>query len=72
VTAGNSSPLTDGASAVLLMSEEAARAQGRTPVAYIRAYAIAAVDPGDQLLMGPVFAIPRALERAGISRSVRT
>ena len=66
VTAGNSSPLTDGASAVLLMADEAARALGYEPVAYLRSYATAAVDPAWQLLMGPVFAIPRALERAGI------
>ena len=67
VTAANSSPLTDGASAVLLMAEEAARASGYTPLAYIRSYALAAVNPGGQLLMGPVFAVPRALERAGIA-----
>jgi acetyl-CoA acyltransferase len=67
VTAANSSPLTDGASAVLLMSGEAAQALGYTPLAYIRSYAVAAVDPGDQLLMGPAFAVPRALERAGIA-----
>lgn len=66
VTAGNSSPLTDGASAVLLMADEAARALGYEPLAYLRSYAMAAVDPGWQLLMGPVFAIPRSLERAGI------
>ena len=66
VTAGNSSPLTDGAAAVLLTSERAARAQGCAPLAYIRSYAVAAVDPAGQLLMGPAYAIPRALDRAGI------
>ncbi len=66
VTAGNSSPLTDGAAAVLLMAEEKARALGYRPLAYLRSYAVAAVDPGWQLLMGPVFAVPKALERAGI------
>ncbi|MGH7531176.1 MAG: acetyl-CoA C-acyltransferase [Gemmatimonadales bacterium] len=66
VTAANSSPLTDGASAVLLMSEEAARALGYRPLVYIRSYAVAAVDPGGQLLQAPVWAVPRALERAGI------
>lgn len=66
VTAANASPLTDGASAVLLMSAEAARALGYESLAYIRSYAVAAVDPGEQLLMGPAFAVPRALERAGI------
>jgi acetyl-CoA acyltransferase len=67
VTAGNASPLTDGASAVLLMAEEAARALGYRPLAFVRSYATAAVDPGGQLLMGPVYAVPRALERAGIA-----
>ena len=67
VTAANSSPLTDGASAVLLMGEEKARALGYEPLAYIRSYATAAVDPGWQLLMGPAWAIPRALDRAGLT-----
>jgi acetyl-CoA acyltransferase len=66
VTAANSSPLTDGASAVLLMSDQAARARGYEPLAYIRSYAVAAVDPGWQLLQAPVWAVPLALERAGI------
>ncbi len=67
VTAGNSSPLTDGASAVLLMSEDAASALGYSPIAFIRSYAVAALDPGDQLLMGPAYAVPKALDRAGIT-----
>jgi acetyl-CoA acyltransferase len=67
VTAGNASPLTDGASAVLLMSEEKAGALGYAPLAFVRAHALAAVDPGAQLLMGPVYAVPRALERAGLA-----
>ena len=66
VTAANSSPLTDGASAVLLMSDEAARARGYEPLAYIRSYSVAAVDPGWQLLQAPIWAVPLALERAGI------
>src|SRR6266511_3165772 len=66
VTAANASPLTDGASAVLLTSAEAARALGYEPLAYIRSYAVAAVDPGWQLLQAPVWAVPKALERAGI------
>jgi acetyl-CoA acyltransferase len=66
VTAGNSSALTDGAAAVLLMSEERARAEGHEPLAFVRAWATAAVDPGGQLLMGPALAIPLALERAGL------
>lgn len=67
VTAGNASPLTDGASAVLLMSEDAARALGYEPRAYIRAWAYAALDPADQLLQGPAFAVPKALDRAGVT-----
>jgi len=67
VTAGNSSPLTDGASAVLMMSEDRARALGYRPLATIRSYAVAAVDPGWQLLMGPAYAVPKALDRAGIT-----
>ena len=67
VTAGNSSPLTDGAAAVLLMSEEAARSAGYAPLAYIKSYAYAALDPGEQLLMGPVLATPVALDRAGLT-----
>ena len=69
VTAGNASPLTDGAAVVLLMAEDKAAALGYEPLAYLRSYAVAAVDPGWQLLMGPVFAVPRALERAGIGWS---
>ena len=69
VTAGNSSPLTDGAAAVLLMSEEKARAEGREPLAFVKSWAVAAVDPGGQLLMGPGLAIPAALERAGLQLS---
>src|SRR5688572_673371 len=67
VTAGNSSPLTDGASALILMSEEKARADGRQPLAFIRSWAFAALSPADQLLMGPAYAIPLALRRAGLS-----
>jgi acetyl-CoA acyltransferase len=66
VTAGNSSALTDGAAAVLLMSEDKARAEGREPLAFVRSWAVAAVDPGGQLLMGPAVAVPLALERAGV------
>jgi acetyl-CoA acyltransferase len=66
VTAGNTSPLTDGASAVLLMSEDAAAALGFEPLAFVRSYAVAALDPGDQLLMGPAYAVPTALDRAGV------
>lgn len=67
VTAGNASPLTDGGAAVLLMSEERARALGYRPLAYLRGYAYAAVDPAEQLLQAPVLAAPLALARAGVS-----
>jgi acetyl-CoA acyltransferase len=66
VTAGNSSPLTDGAAAVLLMAEEKAKSLGYEPLAYLRSYAVSAVDPAWQLLMGPAYAVPKALERARI------
>ena len=67
VTAGNSSPLTDGAAAVVLMSEARAEREGMEPLAFIRSWAFAAVEPGGQLLMGPALAIPRALDRAGLT-----
>jgi len=66
LTAGNSSPITDGASAVLLMSEERAKELGVEPLGYIRSFAYAALDPGSQLLQGPAYAAPAALERAGL------
>ncbi|HYC60128.1 MAG TPA: acetyl-CoA C-acyltransferase FadI [Thermoanaerobaculia bacterium] len=66
ITAGNASPLTDGAAAVLLMSEEKAKALGIKPLGFIKSYAYAATDPFDQLLQGPVFALPVALERAKV------
>jgi acetyl-CoA acyltransferase len=66
VTAGNSSPLTDGGACVLLMSEDKAKALGYTPLGIIRSYAYAALDPGEQLLQAPVLAAPVALKRAGL------
>jgi acetyl-CoA acyltransferase len=69
VTAGNASPLTDGAAAVLLMSEEKAKALGLKPLAAIRSWSYVGVDPADQLLIGPAIAVPKALERAGIELS---
>ncbi len=80
VTAGNSSPLTDGASALLLMREDVAKALGYTPLGYLRSYAYAAIDPrgvapthgstetpGSWMLMGPTHATPLALDRAGLT-----
>ncbi|MFP2897515.1 acetyl-CoA C-acyltransferase FadI [Corallococcus sp. 4LFB] len=69
VTAGNASPLTDGAAALLLMSEEKAKALGYEPLGFLRAHAFAATDPGDQLLQGPAYAAPVALKRAGMKLS---
>ena len=67
VTAGNSSPLTDGGACVLLMNEEKARSLGYPPLGIIRSYAYAALDPGEQLLQAPVLAAPVALKRAGLT-----
>ena len=66
ITAGNSSPLTDGAAALLVMSEEKAKSLGMKPLGFVRSYAYAAVDPSWQLLQGPAFAVPKALKRAGL------
>lgn len=67
VTAANATPLTDGASAVLMMTESRAKALGYTPLGYIRSYAFAAIDVYDDMLMGPSYATPIALDRAGMS-----
>ncbi len=69
VTAGNSSPLTDGASALVLMREDKAKAHGFDVLGFIRSYAFAALDPAGQLLMGPSYASPIALDRAGLKAS---
>lgn len=66
VTAGNSSPLTDGAAAVLMMSEERAKALKLEPLGFVRQFAYAATDPAEQLLQGPAYAAPIALDRAGM------
>jgi acetyl-CoA acyltransferase len=66
ITAGNSSYLTDGASAVLLASEDAVRARGLVPKARVVSQALVAMDPLEELLLGPALAIPLALERAGL------
>ena len=67
VTAGNASPLTDGASAVLLASPRRASELGLEPLGYLRSYAITALDPAAQLLQGPAYAAPIALDRAGLT-----
>ncbi len=69
LTAANSTPLTDGASAVLLASEDWARAHGFRPLAYLSSYETAAVDFFERkegLLMAPSYAVPRMLERNGL------
>lgn len=67
ITAGNASPVTDGAAALLLMSEERAREEGREPLAFIEAIEYAAIHPGEGLLMAPAISVPRLLKRAGVS-----
>lgn len=68
ITAGNASPLTDGASAVLVMKESKAKELGLKPIGVLRAYAAAGVDiQKEPLLIGPVYAIPRVLKMAGIT-----
>ncbi len=66
ITAGNSSFLTDGASAVMLMSEETAKSLGYTPKALIRNYIFTAQDPFEELLLGPAYATPKVLDMAGL------
>jgi acetyl-CoA acyltransferase len=66
VTAANSSALTDGAGALLLMTESKAKALGYKPLGFLRSWAYAALDPDDGLLMGPAYASPLALDRAGL------
>lgn len=67
VTAANATPLTDGASAVLMMTESKAKALGYTPLGYIKSYAFAAIDVWEDMLMGPSYATPMALDKAGMS-----
>ncbi|HZB27849.1 MAG TPA: thiolase family protein [Gemmatimonadales bacterium] len=66
ITAGNASPVSDGASAVLLMSERRAAEEGREPLAFIEGIEYAAVHPEEGLLMAPAITVPRLLERAGL------
>jgi acetyl-CoA acyltransferase len=66
VTAGNSCPITDGAAMVLLMSREKAKALGYKPIARIRGYAFAGLEP-ERMGLGPVYATPIALRRAGLT-----
>ncbi len=67
VTAANSTPLTDGAAAVVLMTESRAKALGIVPLGYLRSYAFTAIDVWQDMLLGPSYASPLALDRAGIT-----
>lgn len=67
ITAGNSSYLTDGGAAVLLASEEAAARLGLAPIAALKGAAVAALDPLEELLLGPALTLPGALADAGLA-----
>lgn len=67
VTAANSTPMTDGAAAIMLMFESNAKTLGITPLGYIRSYAFSAIDVWHDMLLGPSYATPLALKRAGLS-----
>lgn len=67
VTAANCTPLTDGAAAVIMMSESRAKALGLKPLGYLRSYAFSAIDVWQDMLSGPAWATPVALDRAGIT-----
>jgi len=69
VTAANSSYLTDGASAALIMTEEKAKQLGLTPKAYFRAFTYVSQDPKDQLLLGPTYATPKVLDMMNLKMS---
>lgn len=69
LTAGNSSPLTDGAAAVLLMSHNEAIKQDKEVLAWIEDYEYSAIDPNEGLLMAPAVAVPRMLKRNGLTFS---
>jgi acetyl-CoA C-acetyltransferase len=66
VTAGNASQLSDGASAVIVMSGEEAERQGVQPLGYFRGYTSVGLEP-DEMGIGPIFAVPALLDRFGLS-----
>ena len=66
VTAGNSTPLTDGAAAVMMMKESRAKKLGLEPLGFIKSYGFAALEAKEDMLMGPSYASPIALKRAGL------
>ncbi|MBI3926523.1 MAG: acetyl-CoA C-acyltransferase [Armatimonadetes bacterium] len=67
LTAGNSSGLTDGAAALLVMSESKAAELGYKPLVAVKSWSSVSIDPSEQLLLGPAYAIPEALEKAGLA-----
>lgn len=67
VTAANSTPLTDGAAAVILMTESRAKELGLQPLGFLRSYAFTAIDVRQDMLLGPAWATPLALDRAGLT-----
>lgn len=67
VTAANATPLTDGASAVLMMTESKAKALGYKPLGYIKSFGFSAIDVWKDMLMGPSYATPIALDKAGMT-----
>ncbi|AZP41396.1 acetyl-CoA C-acyltransferase FadI [Rahnella aquatilis] len=67
VTAATSTPLTDGAAAILMMSESRARELGLEPLGYLKSFAFAAIDVWEDMLLGPAYATPLALDRAGLT-----
>ena len=69
LTAGNSSTLTDGAAAVLIMELEKAKSLGFSPLSRFRSWSYDAVDPTDQLLIGPAISMPKAMHQAGMTKT---
>ncbi|PNF25700.1 Trifunctional enzyme subunit beta, mitochondrial [Cryptotermes secundus] len=69
ITAANASFLTDGASACLITTEAKAKELGLKPKAYVRDFIFVSQDPKDQLLLGPTYAVPKVLEKAGLQLS---
>ncbi len=69
ITAANSTGLTDGAASLLLMSESRAKELGYEPLGYIKSYGFAAIDATKDMLMGPSYATPIALDKAGLKLS---
>ena len=67
ITAGNSSPLTDGAASILLMSNEYAQTNGYKPLAFVKDFEFVGIQPEERLLMGPAIAVPKLLKRNSLT-----